>query len=253
MQSLLDGFREDYDKLLRFFLPSATAAGGLKGTDADGLEHTSPAGPSSAQLMNTGAAAAAAAAAPTQIPITFNAFVHCFKGLRFGAILCGHRSDNSLREFFELVTRFLLERIVETYEVEVRITSFYLLYALWFVQSKLNQASPLQIRVNRELFTHVQSLVKHAQVSRHLDLVIAYRRLIRANAFAFVESLDHLGPFYKTYLARRTLTMPVDSSDRQKTAEELELQADVDNYIDTLKELHLELYCDMLECDLDVF
>lgn len=226
MQSLMDGFRLDYDKLLELFLHSACAPEGDGQPTDDGL--TSLPGQSTQNQQ--------IASLPLNEHISFTTFVGCFKSLQFSAILCGHRNNNSLREFFELVTTFLLERIADTHETEVRICSFYLLYSLWFVQSK-SCSLGFQIRITRELLTHVQSLVNYALTNQHLDIVIAYRRLIRADAFAFIECLDHLGPYYKTHLSRRTLTMPDSSLETGDCLEEIKL--DKEEYLNTLEELNL--------------
>lgn len=190
----MDGFKRDYEKLFQRFLAQSRVTGPEsdltdKSSLAAGQAASSVSG--SSQLVDT----------CKVYNFTFFQFHESFRKLKFAAIFCGHRNVNSLREFFEQVTKFVIDQLSPKQTIERRIFSFYLLYSLWFLQLKSYKLS-FKIRVDKLSYTNLQDLVQYSLKQQQFDIVLAYRKLLLAGAFIFCESTEQYGPYFKNYLAR---------------------------------------------------
>ena len=135
---------------------------------------------------------------------TFCQFIECFQQLKFSTILSGHRNINSLREFYDHINEFLIERLSPHQSIEIRIFSFYLMYALWFLQKKCHKLS-LKIRCDKESYSNLKDLVRYMSRQQQFDIVLAYRKLFLNGAFIFCENIKLYGPYYKDYLLKNSI------------------------------------------------
>lgn len=186
----MNGFKQDYQRLLQLFCGSSCGSE-LKDQLAYREEqlscHSSTSQPvsSSYKVYN----------------FTFAQFIQCFQQLKFSSILCGHRTTNSLREFYDQINEFLMEKLSKNQPIEIRIFSFYFMYALWFIQKK-SYKLPLKIRVDSDSYNTLKDLVHFMSKQQQFDIVLAYRKLFLNGAFAFCESVKVYGPYYKTYFEK---------------------------------------------------
>src|SRR5690606_3196005 len=82
-------------------------------------------------------------------------------------------------------------------------------YVMWFILTKTYDL-PLRIRVDRSAHSSLKRLVGECFEQKQIDVVVAYRKLVTLNAFAFCHHIHQLGPYYKEYLQR----LDVNQSER---------------------------------------
>ncbi|KAI2805731.1 Small nuclear RNA activating complex, polypeptide 1, 43kDa [Blomia tropicalis] len=195
----MNGFKLDYEKLLRLFRETSSVQCQLPSSQIASSSTNSRLSETNEQCQT--------------YEISFSIFINCFRELKFSSILCGHRNMNSLRELSEKINEYLLSRTAPFEPIVVRIFSFYLLYTLWFVQTKCYEL-PIKIRLDKVSYKNLKNLIQYSTQQQQFDVVLAYRKLLLADAYAFCHSSQQYGPYYKdflTQLSNTTIPVEIDS------------------------------------------
>lgn len=137
----------------------------------------------------------------TRYEFTFGQFMKCFEQNNFGCIFFGHRSKNELRQFSDEVFEYILDNMSVYLPIELRIFSFYLLYALWSIQQRVFSFQ-LNIRIDSEAHSNIKHLIENCLSRNQFDILVIYRKLFLTGAFLFCQSIELKGPYYRHYLMK---------------------------------------------------
>lgn len=187
-------------------------------------------------------------AAYTKLCLDFTEFIACFNHSKFDFVLGSTLVDRSpyslnlYRELFAEINEYLLVQLAGDKPIERQVFSFYLMYALWFQQHAMQIG--LNIRVDRPGWVRIKSFVDKCKLSQTFEVVLCFRRLFRAGAFAFCENLLEYGPDSKGYLLNRQKHEQSNDSQSEPKTNKMILQ--LDEYLKNVQALNL---IDVHSCD----
>lgn len=174
----MDGFKSDYQQLFQLFQTRSIVP------DAGDASTSNDPSIATSEIV--------------RYDFNFEKFMQCFEQMNFTYIFCGRKTENEAREFTDNIYEYILDNLSMYLQIEIRIFSMYLLYALWSIQHKLFSFE-VNIRVDHSIHRNIQNLVDNCLKQNQFDVIVIYRKLFLSGAFVYCQEVDPKGIYYRKY------------------------------------------------------
>ncbi|KAH9422235.1 hypothetical protein DERP_002532 [Dermatophagoides pteronyssinus] len=184
---------------------------------------------------------------------SFDEFLKYFKKFKFAHLIAWiiQKQDSKfIREYFDETTEFVLAKISSTNSLESRIFAFYVLYSLWAMFCRIYPSIPFRIRMNQQSLSFIQDLVGDSLKRNQFDIFIGYQKMVTDGAFAYCQSIQLLGPYYKDYIYKSYKLQDVDETNPSNFYKEIE--SNLEFYESLLNEFDNIDYQSMKQCLTDI-